>query len=280
LLNTLRFLHHQQIVHCDIKPENVLLRHPHKSAIKVVDFGSASVDGDVMRTYIQSRYYRSPEILLGCSYGPEIDIWSLGCLLAEMFTGCPLFHGENESDQMACIMEVLGKPPPFLASNSSRKAVFFDADGNAWPSSDSEGKRRRPASKDIMSAINCTDVCFVSFLEGCLRWDAAERFTAEDGLQHDWIREAKLASSPPMNRSPGPRHSHQSTQVIWSGDATTEGTSPPSMKPSVIFPRISMVHADRKMLSSMVADGDERRCLTAKSMPRRHGPPRRGWASG
>ena len=55
------------------------------------------------------------------------------------------------------------------------------------------GKKRRPASTDIMSAIRCTDVHFVSFLEGCLRWDHAERFTPEDGLQHEWILEATPA---------------------------------------------------------------------------------------
>ena len=52
------------------------------------------------------------------------------------------------------------------------------------------GKKRRPASTDIMAAIRCTDVQFISFLEGCLRWDHAERFTPEDGLQHEWILEA------------------------------------------------------------------------------------------
>lgn len=59
-------------------------------------------------TYIQSRFYRSPEVILGHSYNMAIDMWSLGCIMAELYTGYPLFPGENEVDQLACIMEVRG----------------------------------------------------------------------------------------------------------------------------------------------------------------------------
>ncbi|GCC24505.1 hypothetical protein chiPu_0002906 [Chiloscyllium punctatum] len=58
-------------------------------------------------TYIQSRFYRSPEVILGCQYGLAIDMWSFGCILAELYTGHPLFPGENEIEQLACIMEIL-----------------------------------------------------------------------------------------------------------------------------------------------------------------------------
>lgn len=57
-------------------------------------------------TYIQSRFYRSPEVILGLPYGLPIDMWSFGCILAELYTGYPLFPGENEVEQLACIMEV------------------------------------------------------------------------------------------------------------------------------------------------------------------------------
>jgi len=57
-------------------------------------------------TYIQSRFYRSPEVILGHTYSMAIDMWSLGCILAELYTGYPLFPGESEVEQIACIMEV------------------------------------------------------------------------------------------------------------------------------------------------------------------------------
>ena len=72
------------IIHCDLKPENILLRQPHRSAIKLIDFGSSCRTKDRLYTYIQSRFYRSPEIMLGLPYSKAIDMWSLGCVLVEM----------------------------------------------------------------------------------------------------------------------------------------------------------------------------------------------------
>ncbi|MGB1101431.1 MAG: protein kinase domain-containing protein, partial [Pontimonas sp.] len=79
------------IIHCDLKPENILLRQPHRSAIKLIDFGSSCKSKDRLYTYIQSRFYRSPEVILGLPYSKAIDMWSLGCVLVEMTTGSPLF---------------------------------------------------------------------------------------------------------------------------------------------------------------------------------------------
>jgi serine/threonine protein kinase len=71
----------------------VLLRSQHRSAIKVIDFGSSCFSDERVYTYIQSRFYRSPEVILGLPYGCEIDMWSFGCILAELLTGYPLFPG-------------------------------------------------------------------------------------------------------------------------------------------------------------------------------------------
>ena len=81
------------IVHCDLKPENVMLRQPNRSIIKVIDFGSSCLTDERVYTYIQSRFYRAPEVILGLPYGTPIDMWSMGCILAELFTGYPLFPG-------------------------------------------------------------------------------------------------------------------------------------------------------------------------------------------
>ena len=75
------------VIHCDLKPENILLRHPKRSGIKVIDFGSSCRSTQRMYSYIQSRFYRSPEVMLGLPYGVPIDMWSLGCILVEMHTG-------------------------------------------------------------------------------------------------------------------------------------------------------------------------------------------------
>lgn len=78
-----------------------------------------------MYTYIQSRFYRAPEVILGISYGPPIDMWSFGCILAELYTGYPLFPGENEVHQLACIQELLGLPLPEILNLATRKNYFY-----------------------------------------------------------------------------------------------------------------------------------------------------------
>ena len=94
------------IIHCDLKPENILLRHPKRSGIKVIDFGSSCKSSKRMYSYIQSRFYRSPEVMLGLPYSVAIDMWSLGCILVEMHTGEPLFSGTDQFDQMQKIVAV------------------------------------------------------------------------------------------------------------------------------------------------------------------------------
>ncbi|XP_056646825.1 serine/threonine-protein kinase minibrain isoform X1 [Diorhabda carinulata] len=114
------------IIHCDLKPENILLCNPKRSAIKIVDFGSSCQLGSRIYQYIQSRFYRSPEVLLGIPYDLAIDMWSLGCILVEMHTGEPLFSGANEIDQMNKIVEVLGMPPKHLLDHSNKTRKFFE----------------------------------------------------------------------------------------------------------------------------------------------------------
>ncbi|VDQ02756.1 unnamed protein product [Trichobilharzia regenti] len=76
-----------KVIHCDLKPENILLRRAGKSKIKVIDFGSSCYINECPYNYIQSRFYRAPEVILGLPYGTPIDMWSLGCILAEFITG-------------------------------------------------------------------------------------------------------------------------------------------------------------------------------------------------
>ncbi|EFX83360.1 hypothetical protein DAPPUDRAFT_915, partial [Daphnia pulex] len=131
------------IIHCDLKPENILLCNPKRSAIKIVDFGSSCQLGQRIYQYIQSRFYRSPEVLLGIPYDLAIDIWSLGCILVEMHTGEPLFSGANEVDQMNKIVEVLGMPPRAMLDSAHKTKKYFDKlpDGSYVLKKSKEGKK-------------------------------------------------------------------------------------------------------------------------------------------
>lgn len=128
ILKTLAFLALPEIdiIHCDLKPENILFRVPNRSAIKVIDFGSSCYRDKQMYKYIQSRFYRSPEVILELPYDQAIDMWSLGCILVEMHTGMPLFSGRDEGDQMRRFVSLKGLPPRHMLQASKKTEKFFD----------------------------------------------------------------------------------------------------------------------------------------------------------
>ncbi|KAI8904346.1 kinase-like domain-containing protein [Gorgonomyces haynaldii] len=126
ILESLSILNRHKIIHCDLKPENILLKGLESPAIKVIDFGSACHENQTVYTYIQSRFYRSPEVLLGLPYTSNIDMWSLGCIAAEIFLGLPLFPGTSEYNQMSRIVEMLGLPPTYMLDKGKQTHQFFD----------------------------------------------------------------------------------------------------------------------------------------------------------
>ncbi|XP_055338237.1 dual specificity tyrosine-phosphorylation-regulated kinase 4-like isoform X2 [Paramacrobiotus metropolitanus] len=193
ILQSLSLLQQEQIIHCDIKPENILLRTrqgmPGTSVydIKVTDFGSGCFVQEQIYCYIQSRYYRAPEIILGFPYDCAIDIWSFACVLAELLLGRPIFPGENEADQLACIMEILGLPPRKILTTAPRARYFFDSLGNPTRLINSRGKKRIPGTKPLHSILKTSDRRFLDFMKKCLEWDPHLRATAENLLSHEWM---------------------------------------------------------------------------------------------
>ena len=205
LLICLECLHKNHIIHCDLKPENVLLKQQGRSGIKVIDFGSSCYEHQRVYTYIQSRFYRAPEVILGGKYGTTIDMWSFGCILAELLTGSPLFAGEDEADQLACIIEVMGLPSQSLLETYKRSRNFFNSRGlpryctmSATPNGQfqlfgSRSNRGRfrgpPASRELSKALKgCDDPVFVDFIRRCFEWDPAKRMTPSLALRHIWLR--------------------------------------------------------------------------------------------
>ncbi|KAJ3131200.1 Dual specificity tyrosine-phosphorylation-regulated kinase [Physocladia obscura] len=226
MLKCLDLLGTEKIVHCDLKPENILLKdtlflQPSRCdfvavsengytrsstfippdfkpsnpeyALKVIDLGSSCFEHEKVYTYVQSRFYRSPEVILGISYNTSIDMWSFGCILAELFMGYPLFPGENEQQQLAYMMEVLGVPPVSVIERGTRSKLFFDGTATSSYSprivADSKGKKRRPSTKTLAGVLKTSDHVFVNFLLGCLEWSPERRFTPLEAMQHEWMHE-------------------------------------------------------------------------------------------
>lgn len=114
------------IIHCDLKPENILLTTKRNTKIKLIDFGSAAFEGQQIYTYIQSRFYRSVDVILGfMPFTPAIDMWSLGCIVAELFLGLPLFPGHSEYDQLCRIVDLLGPIPDHLLDKGRNTKKFY-----------------------------------------------------------------------------------------------------------------------------------------------------------
>ncbi|XP_012489886.1 shaggy-related protein kinase theta isoform X3 [Gossypium raimondii] len=113
ICRALNYLHHVVgVCHRDIKPQNLLV-NPHTHQLKICDFGSAKmlVPGEPNISYICSRYYRAPELIFGATvYSTAIDMWSVGCVMAELLLGHPLFPGESGVDQLVEIIKILGTP--------------------------------------------------------------------------------------------------------------------------------------------------------------------------
>lgn len=163
IASCLAFLRKHSIIHCDLKPENILLTNRGSNSIKIIDFGSACFTDERLYTYIQSRFYRAPEIILGIPYNCSIDVWSLGLILAELFLGYPLFPGEDEHEQLAYILQYLNFPPQSLLSKATRLDEFFNEKNELIFN---KGKNREPGSKRITDKIKSTDPKFVELVEG------------------------------------------------------------------------------------------------------------------
>ena len=130
------------------------------------------------------------------NYAMAIDMWSLGCILAELYTGVPIFPGENEHEQLACIMEVLGVPDRFIVDKASRRKLFFDASGAPRPFVNAKGKRRRPGAKTLGAILKCDDELFLDFVSKCLTWDPDKRLKPQPALRHPWILAGRRRQAP------------------------------------------------------------------------------------
>ncbi|XP_072522041.1 homeodomain-interacting protein kinase 1 isoform X3 [Salminus brasiliensis] len=217
------------LIHADLKPENIMLvdpiRQPYR--VKVIDFGSAShVSKAVCSTYLQSRYYRAPEIILGLPFCEAIDMWSLGCVIAELFLGWPLYPGASEYDQIRYISQTQGLPAEYLLSAGTKTTRFFhrgpDSSYPLWrlktPSEHEAemGIKSKEARKyifnclDDMMQVNLsshlegTDMLaekadrreFIDLLKRMLRLDADKRITPTKTLAHPFVTMTHLLDFP------------------------------------------------------------------------------------
>ena len=189
ILFSLLFLKNLGIIHCDLKPENILIFPNNASQVKVIDFGSSCLESERIYLYIQSRFYRAPEVIFDLGYNYEIDMWSLGCILYELYKGEPLFPGVNEVEQIYLIMEKIGFPPKFIIEQSPKQMLFFDNNLKPYQMLDEEGNYIIPGGKKLKEVLKDAPNTFIDFIAKCLRWNPFERITPDKALLHPFIIE-------------------------------------------------------------------------------------------
>eukprot|EP00760_Papus_ankaliazontas_P036362 PhM_4_TR8294/c0_g1_i1/m.42139/K08825/DYRK1; dual specificity tyrosine-phosphorylation-regulated kinase 1 len=205
LLRTLDFLRvgipQRPVIHCDLKPENILLVNSKRSAIKVIDFGSSCFETKKMFKYIQSRFYRSPEVILTLNYGVAIDMWSLGCILYELHTGVPIFDGKSELDQLVKMQALLGPLPVEMVESSPKRDALFENKAGTYTLRPPQNGSM-PPSRTLNSALSniiarrsgqaghgAQDyVDYVSLIQAMLQYQPSQRITPHAAMEHPFVR--------------------------------------------------------------------------------------------
>ncbi|KXZ43995.1 hypothetical protein GPECTOR_75g718 [Gonium pectorale] len=190
LLHAAVYLHDKKIVHRDIKPANILLTDD--GVVKLCDFGFARStrcgprDVQGMSTYCVTRWYRPPEVLVSDHYGPSADIWSIGCTVAEIATGRPLFPGRSTPDQLWRIMRCLG---PLAPHHLARVLSDERLRGVGVP----------PRSRSLRQRLPELEPRLFQLVEACLAPNPALRPTAAELLQMPYFWDVhQLAAGTPM----------------------------------------------------------------------------------
>ena len=223
-LVALKFVHELGLVHSDIKPENILLSSYSRALIKIIDFGSSSFVSDRQSSYIQSRSYRAPEVILGLPYDGKIDIWSLGCVVAELYTNEVTFQNDSELSMLSLIEAICGPFPRHMIDKGRNCHRIFtdsgliyekilssddvDEEDSSHGSSSSENTEKfffrvyQPKTTTIAARLGFDEdlldqplsgddenrALFIDFVRKLLTIDPDKRPTAAEALDHPWIK--------------------------------------------------------------------------------------------
>ncbi|KAK8925922.1 Serine/threonine-protein kinase AFC3 [Platanthera zijinensis] len=188
-LEALQYLHGLKVIHCDLKPENILIKSYSRCEIKIIDLGSSCFLTDNLRLYEQSRSYRAPEVILGVPYDEKIDIWSLGCILAELYTGEVLFLNDSLAMILARMIGMLGPIDAAMLENGQEAHKYFTEDYDLYLKNEETDTVEYliPERSSLAYSLQVNDAAFLDFLGHLLQVNPERRLTASQALRHGWL---------------------------------------------------------------------------------------------
>ncbi|GAA98639.1 uncharacterized protein L969DRAFT_95135 [Mixia osmundae IAM 14324] len=212
LLSSVAFVHDCRLIHTDLKPENILLvdndardvplkrgssktkKVLRSSEIRLIDFGSATFQDEYHASVVSTRHYRAPEIILGLGWSYPCDVWSVGCILVEFYTGEALFQTHENLEHLAMMEVVFGRMPAHLQRAAQRaRPEWFRPDKKLdFPQSSTSKQSRKfvKAMKPLREIVQPTSIVnhrFLDLLEKLLTWDPKERLTIREALTHPYF---------------------------------------------------------------------------------------------
>ena len=195
ILTSLNYLHSGRVMHRDIKPSNILLNKD--CNLKLCDFGlargfDAEASVELKTEYVVTRWYRAPEVILNASeYGQAIDMWSVGCVLAELLGKAPLFPGQDYLDQIKRIISVLGTP--------SKEEMYFIGNESAKKYIKSLPKRNKQAFTSLYPKANSLALDLLSHL---LVFNPELRYTSQQALEHEYFENIREKENEGKTKGP------------------------------------------------------------------------------
>ncbi|CAO3617607.1 unnamed protein product [Mucor fragilis] len=198
LITSVAFLHDLKLVHTDLKPENILLvGEPTTTCtdIRLIDFGSATFEKDYHSAVVSTRHYRAPEIILGIGWSYPCDLWSIGCILVEFFTGDALFQTHDNLEHLAMMNSVLGPLPPHMvmsANKEGQKFFFKESKKLRYPTTKTTKQSKKFVSalkplQDMIPANNQHNKFLLNLLKKLLVYEPSQRISAREALRHPFL---------------------------------------------------------------------------------------------